>query len=147
MSRSCGSCNRCCDGTLSADIRGHKMFPGQPCFFLEIGGICKDYDNRPQKPCIEYQCLWIEDESVPDYIKPENSNAIIDINEFEGTKYLRLTKSGKQYSKEILDYAISYAKENNMPLVWVDENEGFKYYGDAIFCLKVLLNNHNKSML
>jgi hypothetical protein len=144
MTRTCGSCNRCCDGTLSGSVKGHDMYPGKPCFFLQIGGVCSDYENRPQKPCVEYSCLWIDDDSVPDFIKPENSNAILDINEFEGKKYLRLTKSGVSYDNSVLEYAIDYAKKNNMSLVWVDEKQGFKYYGDAIFCLKILLNNSNK---
>jgi hypothetical protein len=114
------------------------MFPGQSCFFLEIGGVCKDYENRPDDPCKQYKCLWLQQEDVPDFIKPENANAIIDIAIFQNKKYLRLVKSYESYSPDILTYAIEYARFNKLPLIWNDSSGNFHHLGDNIFCENVI---------
>ena len=118
------------------NIRGHEIPLGKPCFFLKIGGNCGDYDNRPQQ-CKAYKCLWLEDESVPDYMKPENSNAILDIGEIDGIKYLRLSKSGAGYDSKVLNYAKQYAKDHQMSLVYYDDKNNFCCEGDSILGIKV----------
>ena len=84
-----------------------------------------------------YKCLWLEDESVPDYMKPENSNAILDIGEIDGTKYLRLSKSGAGYDSKVLDYAKQYAKDHKMSLVYYNHKNDFCCEGDSILGIKV----------
>lgn len=143
--KKCGSCTKCCDGTLANIVKGHTMFPGKPCFFLEIGGVCNDYDNRPKDPCVDYKCLWLQQPDVPDFIKPENANAIIDIATFKNRKYLRLIKSYEQHSPDILTYAIEYARYNKLPLIWNDSSGNFHHLGDNIFCLEVIESMSKKN--
>lgn len=138
MSRQCGSCTKCCDGSLAGVVKGHVMYPGKPCFFLEIGGVCKDYENRPVSPCKEYECLWLKDPSVPDFMKPENANAIVDLEKHKNKWYLRLNKTEKTYGSEILTYAINYAKSKNISFIWVDEYNRFNYIGEEEFCMDIL---------
>lgn len=137
-SKECGTCTSCCDGTLAGVVKGHIMYPGKPCFFLEIGGRCGDYKNRPQYPCKEYKCLWLHDPSVPDFMKPENANAIVDLEKHKGKWYLRLNKTSTPYSSEVLTYAINYAQSNNINFIWSDQNGGFNYVGDRDFCMDIL---------
>lgn len=138
MFKECGSCVKCCDGTLAGMVKGHAMYPGKSCFFLKIGGTCGDYENRPQSPCRDYKCLWLEDPNVPDFMKPENANAVIDLEQHKGTWYLRLNKTDKPYSAEVLTYAINYAQSKNISFIWTDQNNGFNYIGDKSFCLDIL---------
>jgi len=140
--KECGTCTRCCDGTISGDVKGHLMYTGKPCFFLEIGGTCTDYENRPLHPCKVYKCLWLEFEDVPDYIKPENANAIIDIDIYKGKKYLRLTRSNNDYPSDVLTYAINYAKYNNLPFIWNDNLGAINYLGDEKLCREIILNRY-----
>ena len=142
--KKCGTCTKCCDGTISANIRGHDMFPGQKCFFLEIGGVCGDYENRPKNPCIDYKCLWLEYEDVPDFIKPENANAILDIATYKGKKYLRLIRSIGEHSPDILTYGIEYARFNKIPIIWTDSFGEFHHLGDNLFCKEVIMNMKEK---
>ena len=140
MSRQCGTCTKCCDGTVAGVIRGHKMFPGQKCFFLGENG-CSDYKNRPIFPCRMYKCLWLSDESVPDYFKPENVKAILDIEEFEGIKYLRINKGVEQYDENIIDFGKQYAKKNNLTFIWTDNNNVSHFIGNKELYIKILKNN------
>jgi len=75
-SRECGACTACCEGWLSADIRGHQMHPGRPCFFLTEGS-CTDYEGRPAT-CKTYNCAWkVENEVFPVWMRPDVSGVII----------------------------------------------------------------------
>ena len=75
--RECGNCTACCGGTLAAMIRGYEMGPGKPCHFVKLGVGCKDYKNRPEKPCKIFQCKWLIDNSLPDSLRPDKSGVII----------------------------------------------------------------------
>ena len=56
-SRNCGMCTACCDGWLTANIRGHEMRVGVPCHFRGEGG-CTIYQDRPVDPCRGFHCAW-----------------------------------------------------------------------------------------
>lgn len=74
--RPCGPCTACCEGWLSANIRGHEMHPGRPCFFL-ADGRCTDYDARPGT-CKTYNCAWkAEPEVFPAWMRPDLAGVII----------------------------------------------------------------------
>lgn len=76
ISRACGECTGCCEGWLSANIKGHEMFPGRPCFFL-ADGKCTDYEGRPGT-CKTYNCAWKTEPSVfPEWMRPDRSGVII----------------------------------------------------------------------
>lgn len=114
MSKECGTCTACCEGSLHGKVNGHEMSPGVPCFFLDKG--CTIYETRPTEPCRSYQCLWLSIDDCPDYVKPEQSGLILDIftklDPFE--RYVRITRIREDYSKEAITWAIEYAKKNGM---------------------------------
>ena len=59
MLRQCGTCTKCCEGHLVGTINGKEMYPGKPCYLLQIGKGCSDYENRPEEPCKAFNCQWI----------------------------------------------------------------------------------------
>lgn len=74
--RQCGPCTSCCEGWLSADIKGHEMHPGKPCFFL-ADSKCTDYEGRPNT-CKSYNCSWKREPDVfPEWLRPDLSGVII----------------------------------------------------------------------
>ena len=75
--RSCDGCTKCCEGYLTGEIQGKQMGLGQPCFLVQIGKGCNDYENRPEFPCKAFQCEWLINESIPENLKPSFSNLII----------------------------------------------------------------------
>jgi hypothetical protein len=75
--RQCGTCTKCCDGWVQGTIEGHEMKPGTPCFFRGEG-CCTIYERRPQSPCRDFVCGWLQPDSpFPDEFKPERIGVMI----------------------------------------------------------------------
>ena len=139
MSKTCGTCQRCCDGTYTDTINGHVMGNGKPCYFLAKDG-CSIYEDRPEKPCKEYKCLWLEYDEVPDFMKPENSGALIDTRSgSNGRPYVLIEGSESSYSAEVFFYAMEFAQKRNMPLAYKRGN-GFSFMGNKEECDRIVLD-------
>ena len=124
--RECETCTKCCEGWLLGDVRGHEMYPGKPCFFLEIGigkpSKCGDYENRPEKPCKKYNCFWVAEDIVPDKFKPEICGVIMDIQKIKEFDVLRLTPAPNNPDSDVLTWAFNYAASNRLNMIWsIDE--------------------------
>ena len=124
--RSCGTCTKCCEGWLSANILGEWMQPGIPCQFAQRGKGCAIYENRPKDPCVGYSCLWLKDTSIPEWLKPELTNVIIDEHFVGDIPYIRATEAGATIGSDVLTWLIKYAKVNNKNLYW--EVSGGKHW-------------------
>lgn len=58
---------------------------GQWCVHCAIGAGCKIYDERPPQ-CRAFVCLWLQDVSVPEGWKPENSKITFSV--YPGTGFI-----------------------------------------------------------
>lgn len=124
--RSCGTCTKCCEGWLSATIHGEFMQPGIPCQFAQPGKGCGIYENRPKDPCVGYSCLWLKDEEIPEWLKPELVNVIIDEGYVNGIPYVRAVEAGATMGADVLTWLIKYAKVTKKNLYW--EVSGGKHW-------------------
>ena len=112
--RQCNGCTKCCDGTLSANIRGHEMYPGKPCFFLDdLNNRCSDYENRPYQPCKVFRCGWLQDDdnSIPEWMKPDISNVLILSKLFDGKKIFTLRQCGSNIEPKTIAWFFQWALE------------------------------------
>ena len=111
--RSCGTCTKCCEGWLEGDAHGHVFKPGTPCYFLIQNKGCTIYSDRPEHPCKSFKCVWLADESIPDWIKPEISGTVPMIYK----NNLTLIDAGNSIKPEVLEWAKNYANKNNLTLI------------------------------
>ena len=121
--RSCDGCTKCCEGYLAGDIRNQYMgmLPDgsiKPCFFVEIGKGCKDYENRPYDPCSTFKCDYLTNPDIPESFKPSRSQAIIITRTVNGQKYTKIIEAGRKLDSEVLSWARSYALVNELNLAW-----------------------------
>ena len=130
MLKECGTCTKCCEGWLTADIKGHKMYPGKPCFFLEIGKGCTIYKNRPKDPCKGFQCGWTEIEDMPEEFKPEISGVIM---HWKSEGYWVISKAPDNPTSQFLSWAIIYARSRKQNILWNVDNRSW-WIGDDDFC-------------
>lgn len=135
--RECGSCTKCCEGHLAANIKGHQMYPGKPCFFVEIGKGCKEYNSRPAEPCRNYICYWKLNQEVPKRFKPEHSGVLMNWYEIEGMNYIDIVKAPNEVTVEILSWAVLHARINNLNIKWT-EADRIHWFGSEEFCTAML---------
>lgn len=118
--RRCGDCHACCDGWLGATINGHVMKPGTLCFFLK-NNQCSIYANRPKNPCQDYVCAWLQDDSIPDWMKPNLSNVIITVKKHPADStliYHEITPAGEQIPPATLDWLIEWSSQQNKNILY-----------------------------
>jgi hypothetical protein len=99
------------------------MYPGKPCHFLQIGVGCTIYDERPADPCKGYLCGWMKDLDIPDFMKPEIANCILDYRSDDGFEYLHLSPCEIPYTAKTLSWCLNYARSKNINFSWYLEGE------------------------
>ena len=133
--RSCNGCTKCCEGYLSAEINEKKVDKNNPCYLVNIGKGCNDYENRPELPCKVFQCEWLVNELIPENLKPSKSNTIILKRYTDQNTYLELIEAGEKLNSEVLTWAIQYALEDNdnSNILWnIDDKK--HWLGNDNFC-------------
>jgi len=134
LDKNCDGCTKCCEGYLSANIKGHEMDFNKPCFFLKGIGIgCGDYKNRPEDPCQVFKCGWLQDDdnSIPDWMKPNLSNAIILLRIIDGERVLKLRQCGNYIEPNVIAWFFQWALErtNNIEISLFDN---VYFYGETL---------------
>jgi hypothetical protein len=132
MKRECGTCTKCCEGYLVGEALGHSFSSGKPCHFVAIGTGCTVYSKRPKDPCVEYKCDWLTNLDIPEWLKPNMSNVIIDQRTFENFSYLYMHEAGSVVSSKVLNWFIQYVLNNQLNAVWQIEG-GENYIGTKEF--------------
>jgi uncharacterized cysteine cluster protein YcgN (CxxCxxCC family) len=130
--RTCGSCTKCCEGHLTGEALGHKFYQGRPCHFVSVGKGCSVYSKRPKDPCITYKCGWLTNLDIPEWLKPEATNVIIDFRNVDGHSFVNLIEAGSVVSSKILNWFIQYALNNKLNAAWSVEG-GKNYIGTEAF--------------
>lgn len=120
--RSCGTCTRCCEGYLVANIRGHEMKLGTPCYFLQQGVGCKEYDGRPSHPCKSFSCSWLDDKKIPEEYKPEKCGVILMPSDIHGIAYTLFVSSPNDPSEEMIQWAKTYFKKKKQNFIYTFED-------------------------
>lgn len=123
--RSCEGCTRCCEGWLGANINGHEMYPGKPCFFVEQGVGCKIYVDRPEDPCKTFQCMWRADDRVPIEFKPSDIGSLITTQQINGIEYLALVECGETMRPEVVSWFMLHAVSNKINAEWKVNGKSF----------------------
>jgi hypothetical protein len=133
LPRQCGTCTKCCEGYLTADINGYDIYPGQPCYLLKKDVGCQDYDNRPDFPCKSFECFWILEKEMPEEFKPSISGSITQYRNEGGFEFLLITYAGKDLDVRLLTWSIIFCKIRNFGIVWAIDNNVY-WNGSDEFC-------------
>jgi hypothetical protein len=111
---------------------GHTFYAGKPCHFIAIGKGCSVYSKRPKDPCQSYKCGWLSNEAIPEWMKPNQINVIIDERLISDIPYMRILPAGEQISSKVLTWIIQYTLKNNINLYWEIEG-GKNWIGSSEF--------------
>lgn len=138
--RECGTCTKCCEGWLATNILGQEIYPGNPCKFVDINVGCKSYKKRPKDPCKDYQCGWILDLEIPDWMKPNEIHSIVNYGQQEGIHFIRLVEAGDTLHSKALTWFINYGLSKGINLIWEVDGE-MSFIGSSEFIEMVQRKN------
>lgn len=134
LNKTCDGCTKCCEGYLTANIRGHEMFLNKPCFFLkEINVGCGDYENRPTDPCKTFKCGWLQDDdnTIPDWMKPSLSNVIILMRSVDNERVLKLVQCGDSINPNTIAWFFMWATQRTKNIE-IQLFDNVYFYGDTL---------------
>lgn len=105
------------------------MQPGQPCKHCRAEG-CGIYESRPQDPCVEFKCAWLQDgDKIPETLKPNECGAILMLDrDWHGRKNIRAVPAGVSIPAKTLEQLKALAVELKLPLLFSErlvENNKF----------------------
>lgn len=118
---------------------GYDFYVGKPCHFVEIGKGCSIYAKRPDEPCKSYKCSWITNSDIPQWMKPDAVNAIIDMRFIDGIEYMSVNEAGSRLDSRVLSWVIEYCLSRKINLYW--KVEGYSHWiGNPDFNNAILAN-------
>lgn len=133
--RACGECTECCQGWLFGTAHGKQFYSGRPCHFVSEYG-CSIYNDRPQSPCKNFVCSWLDDENntFPEWMRPDKCGILM---QWSATKkseipYISAHECGKKIDSVVLNWLILHALNGSFNLS-VQVDRGWNYYGTTEF--------------
>lgn len=140
--RQCNECTACCEGWLDGKVYDKYFQPGRPCHFMCETG-CSIYENRPENPCKSYQCEWLINLEIPEWLKPNLSGVIITRKQWKNGEYLEIKETNKEISSKVLNWIFTHHYTTDIP-IRVQVCGGWNNYGPQDFLNEVYglkLNN------
>ena len=148
--RTCGECTKCCEGSLSGEIklkdgRVYQLGP-TPCPVLQLGKGCAEYENRPENPCVGFSCEWLRHPDVyPEEMRPDRAGAIFSLQNAKGVGYLRITEAGQRLDSEVLSFGIKLALMNKFNLYW-EIDGSIHWFGNKDF-ITIMNEERNNNLI
>jgi hypothetical protein len=130
--RECGTCTKCCEGYLFGSAHGKQFTLGKPCHFVTKDKGCGIYKDRPENPCKSFQCAWLVNKDIPEWLKPDQVNAMFVFGWKNDIPYLDLVEAGAKLDSQVLTWAILWVLERNLNFAWQTEG-GYSYIGSVEF--------------
>ncbi len=141
MKRECGDCTKCCEGYLSTEVLGNKLHRSKPCPYVSIGKGCSIYAERPEDPCAKFKCSWLVDSELPEWLKPNQINAIIKGDSINNIPFLVVLEAGEILQAKVLSWLVQYAIGKQLNFVWYVDG-GVNWIGSAEFHQSLMELDH-----
>ena len=127
--RQCGQCTACCDGWVVGEIEGYEMKPGTPCHFRGSPGHgCSIYERRPQKPCRDFVCGWLQAASpFPDDWRPDKLGVMVITMKWRGREADVLRSAGRDPDEAMLAWMRDFSERTGRPFFYEQAGERFGF--------------------
>lgn len=136
IKRECGSCTECCQGWLVGKVHEHNFYPGKPCHYVCEEG-CSIYEDRPERPCRSFECEWLVNDNIPEWMRPDRCKVILICQdwEYEGESqgpYLLSVEAGQKIDSKVLAWLFEVHLNDNIPMK-IEVSGGHRWYGNKKF--------------
>jgi hypothetical protein len=112
------------------------MHPGQHCHFLREGA-CTIYDQRPQSPCRNFVCGWLQPGSpLPEEFRPDKAGVIVVPMRWRDRPCWVLLSAGRDPDEPMLEWMRAHAQATGSPFYYQHEGERLGY-GPAEFLFEM----------
>lgn len=142
--RKCGDCSACCTGALSGTVYGYTYYKGRKCHFLGSSG-CSIYEDRPENPCKSFECNWLIDLNIPEWMKPNESGVILLNKTYLDFEYLMVVETDIKLKAEILSWLFMEYLNDRIGNFVYELNGGLNYVGSNMFIIALMMRD--KEML
>ena len=133
--RKCGECTACCEGWLHGEAHGHAFWPGRPCHYLSPCKGCSIYPNRPKSPCVDFKCVWLSEDILPMWFRPDQCNVIVTREKWGPNKeftYLKIHERGKKIDATVLNVLYMLQAQKQLPIA-IQIDGGWNFFGPQAF--------------
>jgi len=125
--RQCGPCTACCDGWVVGVIEGYEMKPGTPCHFRG-DHCCSIYERRPQHPCRDFVCGWLQPGSpFPDAFRPDLLGVIVIPVKWRGREAYVLRSAGRDPDEKLIGEMRAFSVRTQRPFFYEIAGERFGF--------------------
>ena len=130
--RVCGNCTACCEGWLEGVAHTKHFYPGRSCHF-KGENCCTIYKDRPDEPCKSYKCVWLVDNNVPEWLRPDLSKVIITERDFNGIKFWDMIETGSKVDSSVLNWLFMHYGTGQVQNIMYRVDGGINYFGTPEF--------------
>jgi hypothetical protein len=134
--RECGECTKCCEGSLFLTVKGRKIGRSHPCHFLSKlnkSGGCTIYEDKERTEiCGKFQCEWLVNPEIPEWMKPSLVDTIIVNKNQSEIPHFEVIETNGKIDSVVLNWIIMYAFRNTLNLRY-SVNGDINNFGSAEF--------------
>jgi hypothetical protein len=116
--KQCGSCTKCCEGTLVTVVLGQRLGP-KACQYVEPCVGCTIHETRPQNPCRDFECAWLQEEEFDDSMRPDKSGVIPIFKTMPNSEMYLVLRDCDLVNNNSLQAYVDYAASRGMNVAWI----------------------------
>ena len=119
----CGECYACCE---LPEIKEINKPANKKCFnYNDACSGCGIYNDRPEV-CRNYKCLWLSQEQIPDYYRPDKCGMVFEMP--SGTLfYIGVEYKEGAHKQPIIFNLINKIVDAGHSVIVSTQKEGLKY--------------------
>lgn len=108
------------------------MYPGRHCHFLDAG-TCSIYEERPQSPCRDFVCGWLQPDSpFPESFRPDRVRVIVVPIRWRSRPAYVLLSAGADPDDAMIAWMEAFARRTGAPFYY--QRDGIRFgYGPVAF--------------
>jgi hypothetical protein len=89
-------------------------------------GRCAIYKDRPENPCKSFNCEWLLNPNIPEWMKPNVCNAILREVVIGDVKYWHLIEAGQRLDARVLAWIVTYCLQSQINLMFEVDGGSYK---------------------
>ena len=104
------------------------------------------HEDRPEQPCKNFKCVWLTDKTIPEWLKPNLSGALLATETLNGIKFITVKETGKQLNVSVLSWLIHAQQTGIITNMRYELDGGWNFIGTPEFMKMMLGSKQDKQL-